>query len=137
MASGTAVGRMARERLESGESSSLLEGTGGSIEAVNAQIVSEAARRGDALAASVMKEVATNLGIGIVSFLHAFDPEIIVIGGGMSNSLDLLLDGINAEIDIHAMGNLKGSRPVVKSKLGDDVGLLGAAALVFGRDDPK
>ncbi len=53
----------------------------------------------------------------------------------MSNSLDLLLDGINAEIDSHAMGNLKGSRPVVKSKLGDDVGLLGAAALVFGNNE--
>ena len=135
MASGTAVGRMARERLASGESSSLTENGGGEIESVNAQMVSEAARQGDALARSVMDEVATNLGIGIVSLLHAFDPEIIVIGGGMSNSLDLLLEGIEAEIDRHAMGNLKGSRPVVKSKLGDDVGLLGAAALVFGRNE--
>ena len=82
----------------------------------------------------IIGEAATNLGIGIVSLLHIFDPEIIVIGGGMSQSLELLLPGINEEIGRHAMAHERDRRPVVKSKLGDDVGLLGAAALAFDAD---
>jgi glucokinase len=131
LASGTAVGRMGRERLLSGETSSMLGLAGGVIENVNARVVSDAALAGDSVAMSIMQEVATNLGIGVVSILHAFDPDVIIIGGGMSNSLDQLLPGINAEIDRHSMGNFHGRRPIVKSELGDDVGILGAAALVF------
>ena len=86
---------------------------------------------GDALARSIMDEIATNLGIGIVSLLHVFDPEIIVIGGGLSQNLDALLPGISQEIKRHAMAHLRDRMPVVKSELGDDVSILGAAALAF------
>lgn len=131
LASGTAVGRIARERLAAGEESDLLGRADGNIENVNARLVSEAALAGDSLAQSVMTEVSRSLGIGIVNVLHIFDPEIIIIGGGMANSLDQLLPGINWAIDNHAMENFRGRRPVVKSEFGDDSGLLGAAALVF------
>lgn len=131
MASGTAVNRMARERLSAGEQSSLLAAAGGDASAVDAKMVAEAAKAGDPLAQSLMDEVGTNLGIGIVSLMHIFDPELIVIGGGMSRDLDMLMPRINQEIQLHAMAHLKDRRPVVKSDLGDDVSLLGAAALVF------
>ena len=67
----------------------------------------------------------------MVSLLHVFDPEIIVLGGGMSHSLELLLSGIEREIECHAMAHQRGLVPVVKSELGDDVSLLGAAVLAF------
>ena len=131
MASGTAVARMAVERLSSGEATSLSdEGA-----APDAHAVFEAARSGDAVAEGIVKEVATNLGIGIVSLLHAFDPEAIVIGGGMSQSLDLLLPGVNSEIRLHSMAHQRKGVPVVRSELGDDVGLLGAAVLAFAAHD--
>ena len=130
LASGTAVARMARERLEAGEDSVLLE-QGGQPDKVDAQMVAEAAISGDRLAQSIMRQVASNLGIGIVSLLHAFDPEIIVVGGGMSSSLQLLLPGIAQEIGRRAMVHQRDRVPVVKSELGDDVSLLGAAALAF------
>jgi glucokinase len=102
---------------------------------VDAAMVSEAARAGDALAKSVMDGVAHSLGTGIVNVLHIFDPDVIVLGGGLSNSLDLLTPGIERQIDTHAMANFRGRRPIVKSALGDDAGLLGAAALVFADVD--
>lgn len=131
MASGTAVARMAYERLSAGESSTLLAAAGGDASAVDARMVAEAAKSGDKLAQSLMSEVGTNLGIGIVSLMHVFDPELIVIGGGMSQNLEMLIPEIDREIQRHAMAHLKDRRPVVKSELGDDVSLLGAAALVF------
>ena len=135
MASGTAVARMARERLAAGQSSVLIDRASGDLGRVDARMVAEAASAGDTTAQEIMAEVAANLGVGIVSLLHAFDPEVIVIGGGMSQSLDLLLPGVAREIERHAMIHQRGRMPVVKSELGDDVGLLGAAALAFDAYD--
>ena len=131
LASGTAVAVMARERLVASESSALQSLSGGDLSEVDARMVAEAANSGDSLSRAVMQEAATNLGIGIVSLLHIFDPEIIVIGGGMSQNFQLLLPGITEQIDRRAMAQYKGRMPVVKSELGDDVSLLGAAALAF------
>ncbi|MCI0439205.1 MAG: ROK family protein [Chloroflexi bacterium] len=131
MASGTAVARMARERLSAGRASTMLDMAQGGIEGVDASIAARAAEAGDTLALEIMSEAANNLGIGIVSLLHIFDPEIVVLGGGMSQSLGLLLPGIVRQIELRGMAHVKGRQPVVKSALGDDAGLLGAAALVF------
>ena len=130
LASGTAVARMARERLEAGEDSVLLKHEG-QLDKVDARMVAEAAISGDRLAQSIMREVGSNVGVGIVSLLHAFDPQIIVIGGGMSASLQLLLPGITQEIEHRAMVHQRDRVPVVRSELGNDVSLLGAAALAF------
>lgn len=105
MASGTAVARMAKERIASGE---VAESQWAAVGAPDARAVFEAARSGDPVAKSIVREVSTNLGIGIVSLIHAFDPEAIVIGGGLSNSLDLLLPGVTGEIELHAMAQQRG-----------------------------
>ena len=131
MASGTAVARIAQERLAAGEASTLLDDAQGDLSRVDAPMVAEGAKAGDELARSIMDQVATNLGVGLVSLLHIFDPDVIAIGGGMSQNLELLLPGIAAEIDRHAMSQHRGRMPVVKTELGDDVSLLGAATLAF------
>ena len=131
LCSGTAVARIAQERLSAGEKSAILNMAGGRMEDVTAPVVFEAARAGDATAQDIVAGVSANLGIGLASLILAFDPEAIVIGGGMSESLDLMLPGLLRQIDRHATDYL-GYRPaVVKSELGDDGGLLGAAALAF------
>lgn len=135
LASGTAVARIAQERLTAGEQSILLESANGVIEQVDAPKVAEAARSGDALAQSIMQDAGTNLGIGIVSLLNALDPEVIIIGGGMSQSLDLLMPWVSLMIEQRAIVSYQGQIPVVKSELGDDVSLLGAAALAFDTYD--
>lgn len=137
LASGTAVARMARDRLASGERGVLADRAGGDLSRVDARMVAEAAISGDGLAKEIMHQVANNLGHGVVSILHAFDPEIIVIGGGMSRSLELLLPGVSRQIERHAMAHHRGRLPVVGSQLGDEVSLLGAAALAFEADERR
>ena len=134
VASGTAVARMARERIAAGESSVLADVARNQPDDLDARKVAEAARSGDALASSIMDEVGVSLGCGVVSL---FDPEVIVIGGGLSRSLDLLQPGITGEIEAHAMAQHRGRKPIAKSELGDDVGLLGAAGLAFDAYDEQ
>ena len=132
LASGTAVARMARKRLDAGEASALtrhLEDEGGDVDA---RAVAEAAASGDGVAQEIMAEAGAYLGIGIAGLVNAFAPEIVVVGGGMSEGLDLMLPGIGREMERRTMGHQRGLVPVVKARLGDNVSLLGAAALVFG-----
>lgn len=135
LASGTAVARIAGERLASGEDSVLSRRRGGDGGTVTAAQVAAAASEGDPMARSIMEEAASSLGVGIVSYMHIFDPEVIVIGGGMSQSFDQLLPGIEKEIQARVMAHQRERRPVIKSELGDDVSVLGAAALAFDAFD--
>ena len=132
LASGTAMARMARERLASGEASALRDMCGGDADAIDARMVAAAAADGDAMALALMREIGENLGAGIVSLMHIFDPDLIVIGGGVSQNLDLLMPGIDAQISSRAMAHFRGSARIARSELGDDVSLLGAAALALG-----
>ena len=134
LASGTALARMAQERIEAGESSVMLEFAGGNIEAVDARIVVQAAQQDDALAQSLMQEVGRSLASGIITLMHIFDPQLIVIGGGLGQNLDMFMPTIEPEVNRRAMAHFQGAVPVAKSQLGDDVSLLGAAALVFKED---
>ena len=131
LCSGTAVARIARERLAQGAESVLTQYCGGDLDAVDSQMVVRGASEDDELSKQIMDEVSTNLGIGIVNLLHILDPELVVMGGGMSNALDLMLPAMNREIDRRYMIKEGKRAEIVRSALGDDVGLLGAAAAAF------
>ena len=134
LASGTALARMAQERIGAGESSVMLGFAGGDIKAVDARIVVQAAQQDDALAQSLMQEVGRSLASGIITLMHIFDPQLIVMGGGLGQNLDMFMPTIEPEVKSRAMAHFQGAVPVAKSQLGDDVSLLGAAALVFKED---
>ena len=134
LASGTALARMAQERIGAGESSVMLGFAGGDIKAVDARIVVQAAQQDDALAQSLMQEVGRSLASGIITLMHIFDPQLIVMGGGLGQNLDMFMPTIEPEVKSRAMAHFQGTVPVAKSQLGDDVSLLGAAALVFKED---
>ena len=134
LASGTALSRMAQERIGAGESSVMLGFAGGDIAAVDARIVVQAAQQDDALAQSLMQEVGRSLASGIITLMHIFDPQLIVIGGGLGQNLEMFMPTIEPEVKSRAMAHFQGAVPVAKSQLGDDVSLLGAAALVFKED---
>ena len=132
MASGTAMARIAREKLNAGESSelSLLHNSDHNL--VSAEEVAESARNGDKLSLEIVDEIGTNLGIGIINTLHIFDPEIVIIGGGMAQSMDLLKPSIEKEIQRHAIRSIRiNTPPIVTAALGEDASILGAASLIF------
>jgi glucokinase len=130
-ASGTALVRAARRAY--GEAGRLPAGAA-SVEAIDGRLLAAAARAGDAVAGAVMAREASLLGQGFVSILHALSPEAIVVGGGVSQALDLLLPGIRAEIAGRAMAVFR-DVPIVAAALGDNSGLVGAAGLAFALVD--
>ena len=125
-ASGTAFARRARLRAASSPSSVL--GVNGA--AIDGPAVFDAASRGDALARDLVSEEADLLGVGIANLLHLYSPDVVVVGGGLSNGFDLLHSGIVARIKVAAMPPFRDT-PVVRAGLGSDSGLVGASTLAF------
>ncbi len=131
MASGTAVAREAIRRIREGEKSSLVGIVDGEIDNITAEKVSIAARDGDSLASEVISEAAAYLGIGMVNVVNIFNPEMIVVGGGMSKMGDLLLAPARQVVKEMAFELPAKIVRIVPARLGDDNGLLGAAAFAF------
>ena len=131
MASGTAMSRIARERLAAGEPSLVRKLVRGDLNKIQAEILVEAEGEGDQLAGDVLRGAADYMGIGIATIRSALDPELIVIGGGVSRNLHLFFPRLVASAKTHAMNVDKMLCPIVPTVLGDDAGLLGAAAMAW------
>lgn len=131
LASGTAVAKEAIRRISHGEKSSLTEIVEGKIENITAEKVSMAAQGGDSLAMEVIVKAATYLGVGMVNLVNIFNPEMIIVGGGMSKMGDLLLNPARQVVRERAFQLLAQAVRIVPAQLGDNAGVLGAA--VFAR----
>ncbi len=126
-AAGTALGKRAREVAKS--SKGWLGQVSGTV-AVDARHVVEGARKQDAECMTLLSEEARLLGSGFTSLLHLFSPDLIVMGGGVSQAYDLLEAEIHATIRREAMEPYRDVR-VVPAALGDNAGLVGAAILAL------
>jgi glucokinase len=131
MASGTAIANEAARRLAAGEESSLAGLVRGDAQKLRAEQVVEAAERGDPLARAVVEWASYNLGVGVANVLHLFDPELVVIGGGVSNAWNLIQAPVRRAIRERAMEAYSNRARLVRTSLGDDVGVLGAVALAL------
>jgi glucokinase len=131
MASGTAMARIARERLAAGEPSLVTELVHGDLDKVRAETLVAAEEQGDLLAGEVLRGAADYMGVGVATLRSVLDPEMIVIGGGVSRNLHIFFPRLVASAKAHAMTVDKALCPVVTTVLGDDAGLLGAAALAW------
>ena len=130
LASGTGIVRQATRRIHAGEASRIVDLVGHNLEAINVEVIEKAANDGDALANAVIDEACHTLGLAITSFLHAFNPSIVVIGGGVSNMGERLFEPIRAVVQQHVMYPYY-ICPIVPAHFGGDVGLLGALALAL------
>lgn len=129
VASGTGIARAARRRM----TDSLGQGIAaraGSPDAITAQVVGQAALAGDALAITLIQEAAEWIGLGIVSLMRLFNPQMIIIGGGVSQVGDLFFERIQQTVQANVLRPYWENCPIVPVTLGDDVGLLGAIALL-------
>ena len=97
---------------------------------ISAADVFAAAASGDGLAQTLIDEEAEILGQGFASLMHLFSPDILVMGGGLSNQFARLESGIAAALQASAMPPFRDT-PVVPAALGNNSGLIGAASLVF------
>lgn len=129
-AAGPGIAKLAQQRLSEGWPSRMRDLSGGDIAAVTAKEVGEAAQQGDALALDVVRRTARVIGLGFVNVLHLFNPALIVVGGSVALMGDVLMQPVRETVELYAMPPYRGA-PIVPAQLGDDCGLLGAAALAW------
>ena len=132
MASGTGIERIARQELASGRfPDSALASLG--EDQVDSAAVFAAAEKQDPLAVSILDGVVSALAIGLTNVVHLFNPDMVVLGGGVTAGLVKLdlLSQIHQRILDRAMSELHKDFQLTSSRLGDSVGLTGAAALVW------
>jgi glucokinase len=130
-ASGSAVGRKARDRLRAGTVSEMTSLAGGSVDRVTAETVAAAARAGDAAALELMAETAAYLGMGVANIVSLLNPEMVVLGGGLFQAGDILLEPVRREFLRWGQPLAARSVRVELSRLGEDAGLHGAARLAW------
>jgi glucokinase len=130
MCSGTALAReaarFASERPESRLAAAVRDGREPA-----GPLVSELAHDGDEAALAVLELIGTRLGIGIANYVNIFNPEVIVIGGGVIGAGELLLEPARAEMRRRALPPSRDEVRIVAARFGVEAGMIGAAALAF------
>lgn len=134
-ASGSAIARRAREDIQSGKKTRLLELSGGDLNKIDAPLIEKAAKQKDALARKLIAETARYLGIGFGSIINIFNPDMIIIGGGLSKMGDLLLKPAIKEAGKRSYHDIFKTVRFVTAELGDNSGILGTA--VYARNELK
>lgn len=129
--SGTALGRMGREAARRDPAGTLASLAGGA-ENVTGETVFTAARQGDPAARSLFAELGRWLGMGVASLVNIFDPEIVVVSGGLVTAHEYFfpsaLEGFHAHV---FAGERRKLPPIVAAGLGPEAGLVGAALLAL------
>lgn len=131
-AAGPALAQQARERIAAGADTLMRSLAGDDLTRVDAALVGRAAQLGDGLALELVRRAGRLTGLGLTSLLHLFNPEMLVIGGGLSQIGAPLLEPIRATIRRHVIyeGYTRGLR-ICQARFGEDVGLVGAAVLAL------
>jgi glucokinase len=127
LASGTALGREGRAAAESAPDSVLGKMLADGEE-VDGKAVTEAAIAGDETAVGVFELIGSRLGVACSSFANVFQPDAIVVGGGVIAAGDLLLEPARREVRERSLTPMN-ETPIVEATLGNDAGMIGAAAL--------
>lgn len=128
--SGTAFKNMARARLLTGEKSLLREMVKGDLEKLYGGLIIEAALKGDALAKELVAVNGYYNALGITNLVNAFDPEAIILGGGVPSNGKPFFDAVQNGLKFFTLLNPTQAIPVLPAKCKTDTGLLGALALV-------
>ena len=128
--SATALIKRTREEMERHPDSLLWQAAGGSLDRVEGRTAFTAMAQGDAIARAVVEEYTNYLGCGVASLINILQPEVVCIGGGVSNAGETLLAPVRAIVDRedYARSSLNRAR-VVRAQLGNDAGIIGAALL--------
>ena len=122
--------------LKKGKKSVISKLTGGDLRAIRSGVLAKAVRLNDKLTLKIFKKVTKYLGIGIGSIVNFLNPEMIVLGGGVVEALDdTFLDDIRAAAKKYSLPNTLDGVQIVRAELGDNSGILGAAALARQRSD--
>ena len=127
--SATAIIRMAREAVAKHPDSLIMSLCGGDPSLINAKMVFDAAREGDEQGLKVFRRYTRYLGQAIATIVNFFDPEVIVLGGGVSKAGKFLLDAVREEAPKYCIYKSMPISRIELAELGPDAGIIGAAML--------
>lgn len=128
-ASSTALISYTKRLIESGEKTVIIDKLRGNIEKLNGKLIFQAAKEGDPLANKAVNRMAKYLAVGIMNIVSIIDPEIFVLGGGISKAGDFLLNKIKEEVSRIKYYEGLPIGNIVLAKLGNEAGIIGAAIL--------
>ena len=131
LASGPAIARRAREKLESGHTSSMLDLAAGKLSAVTCEMVGQANASGDPLAAEVLRETIELLSFWLGNVVDLLEPDVIIIGGGVATMLRPFFSEIHDRVPGCSVNPRCGEIPLLPAQYGEDAGIAGGAALCF------
>ena len=127
--SATALIRMGREAVEGNPDSLILTSVGGDPAKIEARTVIDAARVGDPVAVRVYDEYISYLAQAVASVVNLLDPEVVVVGGGVSKAGDFLMDPLRREYPKYVIFNDQPMPEIKLAVLGSRAGVIGAAML--------
>jgi glucokinase len=131
LASRSAIYRNLRQAVKDGEKTVLTEMLGPDLDGLRSGELRKAMKRGDKLVERVLHEAAEYTGLAVANLINIFNPEVVVIGGGIIESLeDEMMETIRETALDHAFAGSTRGLEIIASKLGDDAGITGAAVLV-------
>jgi glucokinase len=130
VASGTALEREARETARAAPESALGRAVAAGRE-VRGPLVTELAHDGDEAALGVLTLIGRRLGVGISNLVNVFDPEVVVLGGGVLAAGELVLEPARQEMRARALPPGRDDVRVVAAHFGEEAGMVGAAALAL------
>jgi glucokinase len=132
LASGSAIVRDARAAVMKHPHSLLVKLSGGDPAHVTGSMVTEAARQGDTVSRGILNEVGHRLGQGIAGLVNVLDPELVIVGGGVSEAGDLLLAPARTAYSRSVEGGaFRPDVPILAASLVNDAGGIGAATMAF------
>jgi glucokinase len=129
--SGTALAKIARERLMNGETSEYFIEliTNGSV--ITAKDIGEAAKQGDRFSIQLLNKAGYYLGVGVTNLIHLFNTEAVIFGGGVMNTAENLLPIIKQTVQERGIRAMIENVKIEKSIIGIEAGVKGAAGLFF------
>jgi glucokinase len=130
-ASGPAIARRARAKLENAPASTLLELAQGKIDQVTSEMVAQAYAAGDAVSADTLRETVNLLALWLGNIIDLLEPEIIIVGGGVASMMQPFFKEIADLLPKYCVNQRCKEIPLVPARYGADAGIAGGAALCF------
>lgn len=119
------------DQIQTGRSSTILDHVGGNAQKLTPDIVSQAAAEGDSLARESIERMCRMFAVGVMNLINTFNPQLIVIGGALSRTIQPFLPVIEASVNQQQFRALTDDVTIQISKLGDDACVMGAVAAVL------
>ena len=131
MASGPAIAKRAIKAVKEGEKSLISKVANYDFNQISAEVVSKAANQGDKLGRHIMEETGEYLGTGVANIINLFNPELVIVGGGVTQAGDLIFKPLKRIAQKRAFSVSAEVAKILPVSLGKDCTVIGAAALVL------